>query len=205
MGNTIFFWKCIGIAQYCDHHRIGYWQYVSIYPKSAFGGPKSLLELDFWLSSKRSQGSQTDHFGILIKLQFITKFEWKIVTLLWSMFLNFTPAPPKCCQKGRLEGTLYRMRRTRQYRNILGPIFLHPNEISYWADGALSIRYCQYYPDFSVSITTLRFDPEGSIPSAPGTPDPYPTPVRSPSPPGPSPTAALSAALRIVPSPAPLG
>ena len=27
--------------------------------------------------------------------------------------------------------------------------------ISYWADGALSIGYCQYYPDFLVSIWTL--------------------------------------------------
>ena len=57
---------------------LGYWQYVSIYPKSVFSGPTKPSGADFCSFQEGSQGSRTEysrHFDIL---PFITHFSRKM-------------------------------------------------------------------------------------------------------------------------------
>ena len=62
----------IGIAQYLESQNIGYWQYVSICPKSAYQRRKRLGGADFWHIFKGNQGSAIEHFQNFDTLPLIT-------------------------------------------------------------------------------------------------------------------------------------
>ena len=108
MGNTIFFWRCIGIAQYLDYRSIGYWRYLSICRKMPLGRPETHFSLIF---DQLPGAQEMDDYRIFEMLPLTTLYE-KMVTFSCLISFRMWLSPPKCKQKERFEGT-FDIARTR--------------------------------------------------------------------------------------------
>ena len=136
MGNTIFFWRCIGIAQYLDYRSIGYWRYLSICRKMPFGRPETHFSLIF---DQLPGAQEMDYYRVFEMLPLTTRYE-KMVTISCLISFQMWRRPPKCKQKERFEGTFDIAQRTQYYRDNIGPIMLAPE--SDIVLGGRRTKYC---------------------------------------------------------------
>ena len=125
----------IGIAQYLDSQNIGYWQYVSICPRSAFSAKETprwcQVELIFGTFSRETKAQRLNIFRILIL--YLSSLSLKgMRSFLWFVILNFTPAP---LRNGGQKGV------SRYIGYIGSDILISKSDILL---GLPVAQYCQY-------------------------------------------------------------